>query len=73
MAKVTVRAAFISKQSHMVICFDEIFKGWLEIIENQNKKPSAATFRCLAGLDESEVKQIQIEIKSGQIVLSKGT
>ncbi len=73
MAKITVGASFISKQSHMVIYSDEVFKGWLEIIEMQNKKPTATVFRCLAGLDEEEVKQIQSKIRSGQIVVSKGT
>ena len=56
----------------MVITSDEVFKGWLEIMEKQNKKPTATVFRCLAGLDEQEVKQIQSEIRSGQIVISKG-
>ena len=72
MAKIIVGPSFISKQSHMVICSNEIFKGWLEIIKKQTKKPSAATFRCLAGLDDLEVKQIQAKIQSRQILLSKG-
>ena len=72
LARITVGASFISKQAHMVITSDEVFKGWLEIMEKQNKKPTATVFRCLAGLDEQEVKQIQSEIRSGQIVISKG-
>ena len=72
MAKITVGPAFISKQSCMVIFSNKIFIGWLEIIKKQTKKPSAATFRCLAGLDDLEVKQIQAKIQFEQIVLSKG-
>ena len=56
----------------MVISSDEVFKGWLEIMEKQNKKSTATVFRCLVVLDEQEVKQIQLEIKSGQIFISKG-
>ena len=71
MAKITVGASFISKQSHMVIYSDEVFKGWLQIIQMQNKKPTATVFRCLAGLNEEEVKQIQSKIRFEHIVLSK--
>ena len=72
MARITVGQSFISKQAHMVICSDEVFKGWLKIIQEQDKKPAAAAFRCLAGLEEEDVKQIQSEIRSGEIILSKG-
>ena len=72
MARITVGQSFISKQAHMVICSDEVFKGWLKIIQEQDKKPAATAFRCLAGLEEEEVKQIQSEIISRKIILSKG-
>ena len=76
MARITAGVSFISKQAHMVVYSEEVFKGWLEIIqelEKKNKKPGVTVFRCLAGLEEEEVKQIQEKIRSGSIVLSKGT
>ena len=73
MARITVGQSFVSKQADMVICSDEVFKGWLKIIQEQDKKLAAAAFRCLAGLEEEDVKQIQSEIRSGEIILSKGT
>lgn len=76
MARITAGVSFISKQAHMVVYSEDIFKDWLEIIqelEKKNKRPGVTVFRCLAGLDEEEVKQVQAEIKSGSIVLSKGT
>ena len=58
----------------MVTYSDPIYDSWLQIIERQeeeNKKPPTTVFRYLCGLEESEVKNIQDEIKYGKILLSK--
>ena len=68
---------FAQKQAHMVTCADGVFQEWMEIIKDveqgnlSGKKPNQTQFRCLAGLEETEVRMLQSELKSGLIVLSK--
>lgn len=68
---------FAQKQAHMVTCADGVFQEWMEIIKDveqgnlSGKKPNQTQFRCLAGLEETEVRMLQAELKSGLIVLSK--
>ena len=75
MARISAGTSFITKQAHMVTYSQEVFQGWLDIIqqlEKDIKKPSATVFWFLCGLDEDKVKRLQREIRAENIVLSKG-
>ena len=67
---------FAQKQAHMVTCAEDVFQKWMEIIKDVeqgillDKKPNQTQFRCLVGLEETEIKKLQSELKTGLIVLS---
>ena len=67
---------FAQKQAHMVTCSEEVFQEWVNIIKDVDqgklpgRKPNQTHFRCLAGLEETEIRKIQSELKSTLIVLS---
>lgn len=75
MAKTIAGISFISKQAHMVTYSNDIFEGWLEIIQNaeeKKRKPPTTLFKYLQGLEEDEVRLLQKEIQDGNIVLTRG-
>ena len=67
----------MAKQGHMVTYFDEVFNIWIELIKGlkdgtiEGRKPNAAHFRCLNGLDEASIKKVQGAIKEKQDLLAK--
>ena len=67
---------FAQKQAHMVTCTEDIFQAWMEIIKDvqqgilSRKKPNQTHFRCLAGLEEIEIRMLQAELRSRMVVLS---
>ena len=60
----------------MATCVEDIFQAWMEIIKDveqgilSGKKPNQTHFRCLAGLEETEIRMLQAKLRSGMIVLS---
>ena len=69
----------MAKQEHMVTSSDEVFKFWIDLINGledgtiEGRKPNAAHFKCLNGLDEASIQKVQGAIKVKQTLLAKDT
>ncbi|MCO5562327.1 hypothetical protein L7F22_015953 [Adiantum nelumboides] len=70
-------SSFANREAHMVMHSEDIYEQWIFILENhqasfaRGRQPSIATFRCLCGLEDEDVKLLQQEVKEEKIFLVK--
>lgn len=75
-AKITFNnQTFATRDAHMVLYDEEIYDVWISILEKQlqvpGRQPTISMFRCLRGLDDSDVKTIQEDLIEGKTFLIK--
>ena len=75
-AKITFNnQTFATRDVHMVLYDEKIYDVWISILQKQlrvpGRQPTISMFRCLRGLEDTDVSTIQDELIEGKIFLIK--